>query len=126
MDTLSTKHINRPIPPRSEVIRAYMKGVLMKIFLDEDFYIEQKDTCYSLHELRKSYGTGNNKTDMPRIVDKELCFPNTIPQAINIYINRFRVKKDTENFEGSLEDYVKRIENIMKTMEDNVIRKVGA
>lgn len=98
----------------------------MKIFLDEDFYIAESDSSYELHELKKSFGNGINKSDMPRIVDKTLCYPHSVAHAIEVYINRFRVKKDTENFEGSLEDYVKRIENIMKTMEDNVIRKVGA
>lgn len=95
----------------------------MKIILDEDYYIDSDGLNYTLKCYKKSFGKGKNKTDVPRIVEQDVGYYTRVEGAVRRYITDMCMKK-TADYVGSLEDYCKRIENIMKTATETEIRRV--
>lgn len=95
----------------------------MKIILDEDYFIDSDGLNYTLKSFKKSFGKGKNKTDIPRIVETDCGYFTTVEGAVRKYIKETAMTKASD-FVGSLEDYCKRIENIMKTATETEIRRV--
>lgn len=94
----------------------------MKIILDESWSIEGIPYNYVLKQKRISNGTGKNK-GTTRIVDDEIGYYCSVQDALKGYVKRMG-KSRTEDFEGSIEDYCKRIDNIMDTAVEKMIARV--
>lgn len=85
----------------------------MKIILDEQWSIEGVPLNYVLKQKRLSSGTGKNK-GTTRMIEDEVGYYTTVEAAIRGFTKKV-VKERTEDFQGDLDGYCKRIENIMDT-----------
>ena len=94
-----------------------------EIALSENYYIVQMQLCYALIKSELSYGSGKNKTNKPRLVEKTVGYFQTIRGCVNQFI-KCTIDDNTETFDGNLEEYVKRVEEITKEAVEKITRYV--
>lgn len=95
----------------------------MRINLTDGFFLEKDIYQYILKRDKISYGTGKNVSDKGKLVVETLCYPHTIKHGVQLYLERLATEK-TEDFSGDLEEYAKRIQNIIDNAVDEITRKV--
>lgn len=92
----------------------------MKIILTDTWSIEGIPLNYVLKHKKISSGTGKNIGET-RMVEVDEGYHTTVTGALKSFKGKY-IKEQTEDFEGSVEDYIKRIENI----ENNFFSKLEA
>mgnify|MGYP003304628626 CR=1 FL=1 len=98
----------------------------MKVWLDKDWYIDQIPLNYVVVHRKMSFGNAKNKTPEPKLVDDVIgyCNDNRIENALRLYVNA-RIKRDSENFEGSLDDYMVKIQDITNNCVQQMAKIYG-
>lgn len=91
----------------------------MKIKLSNEYYIEQEPLNFILRRKTTSYGTGKNQYEEPKLVTKDCGYYGSLGEAIKGYF-RQAIADKTADFDGSMEEYVKRVENIV----DNAVTEI--
>lgn len=81
------------------------------IKLSDGFYITTDPMNFILNRSIVSFGNGANKTDKPRLVDKQLGYYGTLEKCLKGYIEELQ-NAGTEDFVGTVEEYIKRIQDI--------------
>lgn len=94
----------------------------MKIILDENWYITGIPLNYVLMHQRVSYGKGKNAGNA-RLVEVEEGYYTSIEAALEGF-NRKAIKERTEDFEGTIEEYIARIKNINDSAVDRMLKGV--
>lgn len=92
--------------------------------LTEGYYIEAIPLNYVLKKTYVSYGNGNNKSTKPRMMETEVGYFMTVEGAIKTYIREL-IKEGTQDFNGNLEDYIKRIENITNNATEKIATTIA-
>lgn len=92
----------------------------MDIRLPNNYRIQQLDEYnFQLTHSYTSYGSGDNVSEAPKTVTKSLGYFRSVEEATKRYIKEV-VKEGTQDFDGTLEEYVKRVANIT----DNAVKEV--
>lgn len=94
------------------------------IQLSDEYYIESIPLNYVLKKCYVSYGNGNNKSTKPRMMETEVGYFMTVEGAIKTFI-RLIQKDGTQDFNGNLEDYIKRIENITNNATEKIASTIA-
>lgn len=86
----------------------------MKIWLDKDWYIDQVPNNYTVVHRKMSFGNAKNKTSEPKLVDEIVGYTSDrkVTNAFDLYIHA-RIKEDSENFEGNLDEYLVKMQDII-------------
>lgn len=93
----------------------------MKISLSDNYFIEQIPLCYVLRKAQVTYGCGRNKSDKPRMTVKDLGYYMSVKDAIEGYVKKLAYEK-TEDFNGNLEDYCDRLQNIFDGATNAIVK----
>lgn len=94
----------------------------MKIILDENWYITGIPYNYVLMHQTVSYGKGKNK-GAARLVNKEEGYYSSVEGALEGFRKKM-VKERTEDFVGSVPEYIARIKNINDSAVDKMLKGV--
>lgn len=94
----------------------------MKIILDENWYITGIPLNYVLKHMKVSNGKGVN-AGKTRLVESEEGYYTSIEAALQGF-QRKAIKERTEDFEGTLDEYIARIKNINDSAVDKMLKGV--
>lgn len=96
----------------------------MKVILNNEYYIEQIDDWnVVLRKAYVSYGSGKAQFDEPKMVVKELGYYRTVKQALGGFLRQTQTE-NTADFNGQIEEYIKRIEDIDNNAVDRMLKGV--
>lgn len=93
----------------------------MIVRLNNEYYVESVDDWNVV--LRKSYvsyGSGAHQSEKPKMVEKDLGYFRTVEEALTRFW-RITEREKTEDFDGDIEGYINRLENIRKDTVDTLI-----
>ena len=96
----------------------------MKIILTDTWSIEGIPLNYVLKHKKISSGRGKNIGETRMVVVDE-GYHTTISGALESFKKKY-IKEQTEDFEGHIEDYIKRIENIVNNFFSRLEARVKA
>lgn len=96
----------------------------MKIILTDTWSIEGIPLNYVLKHKKLSSGTGKNQGET-RMVEVDEGYHTTVTGALKSFEAKY-IKEQTEDFEGSVDDYIKRIENIVNNFFTRLEARVKA
>lgn len=97
----------------------------MKIILNNEYRIEDIPLGFVLKRTTITYGNADNKTTEPKMVTKDVAYYTQVSAAVEKFI-RLMVDDETSDYEGDLEGYVKRVENIIADCQKQKINVVEA
>lgn len=96
----------------------------MKVILNNEYYIEDVDDWNVI--LRRSYityGSGKTQYEEPKLVTKDLGYYRTVGEALKGFLMKTR-SDNTEDFNGSIEGYIKRIDDITNNAIERMERGI--
>jgi len=94
----------------------------MKIVLTSTWSIEGIPLNYVLKHKKLSSGTGKNQGET-RMIDVDEGYYNTEIAALKGFARKY-VKEQTEDFNGNLDEYCNRIQNIMDSAVEKMLKGV--
>lgn len=103
-----------------------MKIVLKEgdvVQLTDGYYIEGIPLNYVLMKSYISCGNGANKTQKPRMINTVVGYYMTVEGAIDGYIREIK-RTGAEDFNGDLNEYIKRITDITNNAVEKIVGAV--
>ena len=94
----------------------------MKIILDEEWSIKGVPYNYVLCHMKVSHGKGKNK-GAARLVEEEVGYYSSIIGALKGFRDK-ATKERTEDFEGTIDEYIARITNIQDSAVEKMLKGV--
>lgn len=99
----------------------------MRIEINDDWYIQDDQLCYQLHDTRENTITRNGETKTTR-GDKVTYYMN-VADALDAMCTKTQMG-ETRSFIGKIEDYIERITEInneLKRVVDNckIVKEVN-
>ena len=95
----------------------------MKITINEDYFIQDEGICFTLKKYAKTFGTGKNKTDIPRISIKDCGYYVRPEDAIKRALDHI-IDDGTKDFNGTFEEYYKRIKDINESTYEKFRKEI--
>ena len=84
----------------------------MIIKLNDSYYIDQDDLCYTLKTVKTSYGSGNHKSELPKMRTVVCGYFMTLENALRRFAE-LQVRDGLETTECDCAEVADRIRTIM-------------